>query len=205
MSITKFGSLTAAFALALGLAACSSEEAEQNVEDAQTAVSETVDDASSAIDDAPSDDTTDSGSGGATDGGSVSATDRSVEGAKAAREVALSVVAEAGDTDGVVVSQDWDDDGYWQIDVVAGNTKHELDVRGDQVTERETDDVDDADTAAASAPVTIDEAIETALKAQPGELDDASYSDGRWEVEIDTATEDDVEVHVDATTGEIAG
>ena len=200
MNIKKLGSLSAAVALSFGLAACSSDDAEDTVDDAQTVASEAADEASSAIDEATSDDsTTDSG----TTDGAAGASDRGVDGAQAARDTALSVVAEAGDTDGVVVSQDWDDDGHWDIDIVAGSTLHEIKVKGDQVIERETDDVDDADSAAASAAVTIDDAIATALESTPGDLDEASYEDGRWEIDIDTSTTNDVEVHVDANTGEV--
>ena len=69
----------------------------------------------------------------------------------------------------MVVSQDWDDDGHWEIDIVAGTTLHEIKVRGDEVIERETDDVDDSDSAAASAAVTIDDAISTALESVDGD------------------------------------
>lgn len=200
MNIKKLGSLSAAVALSFGLAACSSDDAEDTVDDAQTVASEAADEASSAIDEATSDDsTTDSG----TTDGAAGSSDRGIDGAQSARDAALSVVAEAGDTDGVVVSQDWDDDGHWEIDIVAGSTLHEIKVKGDQVIERETDDVDDADTAAASAAVTIDDAIATALESTPGDLDEASYEDGRWEIDIDTSTTNDVEVHVDANTGEV--
>lgn len=192
MSIKKFTAMSAAAALSFGLAACSSDEVEDTASDAQTAVSEAADDASSAISD---DDTAGSGDGAA------ATPSRGVDGAKAARDAALDVVAEAGDTGGVVVSQDWED-GVWEIDVVAGTTLHELKVKDDQVIERETDDVDADDTAAASASVSIDDAIVTALESTPGELDEASYDDGRWEIEIDTVS-DDVNVYVDAETGEI--
>lgn len=205
MNLKKFGSLSATVALSLGLAACSSDDVENTVNDAQTAASEVADEASDAVDDAMDDGATDGTTESTTsaDDGAAGASDRGVDGAQAARDTALSVVAEAGDTDGVVVSQDWDDDGHWDIDIVAGSTLHEIKVKGDQVIERETDDVDDADTAAASAAVTIDDAIATALESTPGDLDEASYEDGRWEIDIDTSTTNDVEVHVDANTGEV--
>ncbi len=196
MNMKKIGTLSAVVALSFGLAACSSDEAEQTIGDAQTAVSEAADDAASAMDDAMNDD-------GATDTTDTAAGDRSADGAQSAREAALSVVSEAGGSDGVVVSQDWDDDGYWEIDVVADNTKHELKVKGTEVIDHETDDVDDADRAAASASVSIDDAIATALESTPGQLDDAEFDDGRWEIEIDTTSDSDVEVYVDAETGDI--
>lgn len=124
----------------------------------------------------------------------------SAEDAAAAREAALSVIQ------GIVIAQDLDDDRKtWDVDILAGDKVHDIKVTIADGTakEEETEDLDDDDRAAGAAQVRIEQAIEKALEDTPGVVDDVSWDDGRWEVEVE-ADGKDVELTIDPATGEVS-
>lgn len=123
----------------------------------------------------------------------------SLEDAIAAHDAALGVV------DGVVIEQDLDDDKRsWEVDVLAGDTVHEVKVAISDGTAQitETDEADDDDRAAAAAQTTLSQAMTAALEHTSGTLDDISWDDNHWEVEVDVDG-DDVELMVDSRTGQV--
>lgn len=105
---------------------------------------------------------------------------------------------------------DQDDDDTWEVDVAVDDRSVEVTVSADgtQVVGTEDDDLDDDDRRAlAAATITLADAITTALAEVPGTFDDAELDadDGTfaWEVTIDVAPDDDVDVYVDVTTGTV--
>lgn len=109
---------------------------------------------------------------------------------------------------GFIVQIDKDDDNtsQFEVDVVVDNELLELDVTTDgdiRVDERENDD--DKIAKASNATVSVTEAIDNALEQHQGatfdqiELDE---DDGKltWEVELDGANGDDIDVDVPATS-----
>lgn len=115
--------------------------------------------------------------------------------------------AEVGGT--AFAIDDEDDDQTWEVDVAAGDRQVEVEVSADgtQVTGTDDDDLDDDDRAGLQqAQVEIGDAIQTAVAEVDGTLDDAELTedDGQfaWEVSVDTS-DDDIEVHVDITTGDV--
>lgn len=121
---------------------------------------------------------------------------------------AAIALAEAEVPGGRATELDWSDDDSWEVEVIVGDRKHEFDISADgtTITERDEDDADSDDVdRLASATVSLTEAIQTAMAAVPGEFDDADLSteDGVvvWEINLDDP--DDVEVYVDASSGEV--
>ncbi|GAA1135120.1 PepSY domain-containing protein [Ornithinicoccus hortensis] len=142
--------------------------------------------------------TTEAAAGGATDAEE-----------QLARLEAVIAVAE-GEAGGTAYEiDDQDDDGSWEVDVAVGDRSIEVTVSADgQVVETEEDDLDEDDRdALAAATITIVDAAAAGLDEVDGTLDDIELDeeDGTfaWEVTIDTADDDDVEVYVDVTTGEV--
>ena len=89
-----------------------------------------------------------------------------------------------------------------------GKTSSEVQVAADGTARVEDadDDLDDDDRAGlAAAKITLVEAIEAALEEADGSLDDAELEkeDGQhfWQVTVDTADRNEVEVRVDVTSG----
>lgn len=126
----------------------------------------------------------------------------------AAGEAAVAT-AEA-EVSGAAIQLDHDDQ-RWEVEVLVGDRVHDVttDNAGTAVTESDRDEAVDGDDArrAAAATVSLVDAMKTALEATPGVIDDVELDDRNdavvWEVTIDTADRDDVDVYVDAVTGEI--
>lgn len=171
--------------LIAAMSACSSEGSDQNSESAATATEMSSTDAS------PAEGST---TGGVSEG-------RSASSAEFARTAALASLADSGSADAIVVGQDWDDDGGWSVTAVSGTQAYTVDIRDGEVKDTETQSADDSEREAAGAKVGISDAIAAALDSVPGELDEAEFADGVWVMSIDTETEDDVEVQIDAQTG----
>lgn len=131
-----------------------------------------------------------------------------VDGVTAAGLAAIATAeSEAG---GIAFAIDRDDDdGTWDVDVRTGDSMVEIEVSADgaSVLTTEDDDLDDDDRAATdAATVTLAEAIEIALGETGGVLDDAEIDDDapvHYEVSLDVDGRDDVDVDVDAATGEV--
>lgn len=107
---------------------------------------------------------------------------------------------------GFIVDIDLDDDGsMYEVDVVADNQVHQLDVTADgNITVDETDSDDDDIREAEQATVTVSEALDEAFSQHS----DASFDeiqldedDGslHWEIDLDDANGDDIELDVPAT------
>ena len=198
---------TLALTLALGLAACGTDDTPSISTAGQPAAeasSEPTTD--SAADDSTASDTADDTNGGddaaATDAGSAD------DLTAAALAAIATAEAEAGGT--AYEIDDQDDDGTWEIDVRVGDRSVEITVSADGATVVETDDDDDLDSddraALDAATITLTEAIEIAINEVGGVLDDAELEtdDGQhaWEVTVDTDAKDDVDVLV-SVTGEV--
>ena len=132
--------------------------------------------------------------------------------AEASNAAALRAITfAAGEAGGTAYGLDDSDlTGTWEVDVLVGDRSHEIEVSEDGTTvegrEEEDADRDDIDRLG-RAQVTIEDAIDTALAEVPGTLDDVELDDEDgtdvWEVTIDAADNDDIEVYVDAGSGEI--
>ncbi|MFW6600291.1 PepSY domain-containing protein [Propionibacteriaceae bacterium Y2011] len=104
-----------------------------------------------------------------------------------------------------------DDDTMFEVEAVVGNEIRDFDVTADgQVREDDDDDDDDDDIRKAKeATITAEQAARAALEGRTGStIDSISLEDDdgtlRWEVELDNEQgEDDVELYVDAKTGEV--
>lgn len=136
----------------------------------------------------------------------------SVEDAANARELAVEHVAGEAGAEGVVIDQDLEDRaGRWDVDVLVGDEVYEVkvDTVARTATTDEVEGADGDDRAAAMATITIGDAIEAAHAHTPGIIEDASWSDDDhvgWEIEVvPAAGGDDVEIKVDATSGEVVG
>lgn len=126
---------------------------------------------------------------------------------------ALRAIATAEQSEGgtAYAIDDEDDDRSWEVDVMVGDRSVEVEVSwdGNSVISRDDDDDDDDDERRAleRAQVSLSEAIQAALAEVPGELDDAELDDDddrdHWEVTIDEASDDDVEVYVSIEDGSI--
>lgn len=122
---------------------------------------------------------------------------------------AAAATAEA-EVSGTAIQLDHDDQ-RWEVEVLVGDRVHDVttDNGGTAVTESDRDEAVDGDDArrAAAATVSLVDAMKTALEATPGVIDDVELDDRNgavvWEVTIDTAENDDVDVYVDAATGAI--
>lgn len=99
--------------------------------------------------------------------------------------------AEAEVKDSKAIGIEHEDDGTWQVDVLAGNKKVEVKVSADGSSVEKKDDEDDADSddknAASQVRQTLKEAIASATRHTPGTVDEAELSsDGEvhWEVSV---------------------
>lgn len=119
---------------------------------------------------------------------------------------ALAAVATAeAHTSGVAIEIDDLDDGKWDVDVRTDDgAKWEVDVSADGTTvlksEPDTTDIAEMPT------IRIKEAIEIAMNNTPGRFQEAELKQESgfffWKVTLDNG-DDDVDVHLDAHTGEI--
>ncbi|WP_106848418.1 PepSY domain-containing protein [Blastococcus sp. Marseille-P5729] len=128
-------------------------------------------------------------------------------------EAALAAIATAAasQTDGKVydVELDDDDDQRWEIKVASSGQGHKVYVSldGATVISQEPDDDDNDDIQAIEkAAVDAATALQTALDAKGGSLDEMEIDedDGtlKWDIELDIDGQD-VEADVDATSGEL--
>ncbi|WP_420111959.1 PepSY domain-containing protein [Pseudactinotalea sp.] len=189
----------AVLALALGLAGCGSPEDSSGPGGTTGATDEATTEAATTEDESTTDDST------TDDDAAIESDDVTAAG--------LAAIATAErDTGGVAFAIDRDDDGDegWDVDVRTGDTMVEVEVSADgtSVVRSEDDDLDGDDRAAIdAAEITLTEAIEIAVAETGGVLDDAELSDDdnplHYEVTVDTADRDDVDVDVDAVTGEV--
>lgn len=206
--------LTAALALtlALGLAACGTDDT-PSVSTAGQAADEALDEATadSSTDDTTDDESTDDDAAEETTGDdSAAATDAGTSDDLTAAALAAIATAEAEAGGTAYEIDDQDDDGTWEIDVRVGDRSVEVTVSADGTTVVETEDNDDLDSddlaALDAATITLTEAIEIAINEVGGILDDAELEsdDGEqgWDVTVDTDAKDDVDVLV-SVTGEV--
>lgn len=105
---------------------------------------------------------------------------------------------------------DEDGDQVWEVDVLAGDRKHEVKVSWDgrNVVGQEEDDPDAEDARRLEgAGLSLGQAIERALDEVPGALDDAELDDDNdlavWKVEIDTPDADGIEVLIKVADGQV--
>ncbi|MGC5615902.1 hypothetical protein [Georgenia sp. Z1491] len=210
-------------ALALVLAGCSSSTDDGSGAEDQTGSADTGTGDDAGTDDSGEaggqDDSGETGSEGADgqddsgESGSASSGEAGSDGAElpgvaelaAAVNAALEVAPE-----GDVVMVERDDTGY-EVDVVDGSTLIDVTLRADHsIVEQESDDVDD-DTVAEleTAELTIIDAITAA--AEEGAISDdpmveeieLDTEDGTVYWEFDHDEDDEVDVYVDAVTGEV--
>lgn len=113
-------------------------------------------------------------------------------------------------TGGQVIALDWDDDGHWTVDLISGDTEHEVktNAEGTEILEQEQDSVDREDAERLTeVQVSLEDAVRTAMGEAEGDFDavDLDTQGGAvvWEVEIDTPDGNDVSVYVDVATGEV--
>lgn len=114
-----------------------------------------------------------------------------------------AIVTAEGAANGTAYEIDHDDN-RWKVDVLVDARSIEVEVSTDGNTVASQDDDDDADDDDRArldrAQITLTQAIEAALTEAPGRLDDADLDDENgqdvWEVSIDTADGDDIEVYV---------
>lgn len=210
--------------LALSLAACGDSADDNETSPGVSAPAGSPDETTdggedTATDDATTDDaaatdgSTATSDDGAEDTAAATTGDDTAGGTDTEDQLALleAVIAVAEDEAGGTAYEidDQDDDSSWEVDVAVDDRSIEVTVSEDgQVVGTEEDDLDGDDRdALAAATITIVDAAATALGEVDGTLDDIELDeeDGTfaWEVTIDTADEDDVEVYVDVTTGEV--
>lgn len=184
-------SLAAAAALALGLAACSNEGTE--VSDLSSTTPAAT--ASATADAAASSTTASDDRGG------------DPEAAKAASDLALTTASGQK-----VRSLDFDDDREWEVEVMTEAGEVDVTISADGATVISTGSVDDLDAddrAELDRAIPLNQAIDIAIGALPGTIDDVELddddSDGllTWEVSIYDADGVDHTVHVNAETGEV--
>ncbi|MFI5802154.1 PepSY domain-containing protein [Streptomyces sp. NPDC051561] len=105
---------------------------------------------------------------------------------------------------GTVTGVDLEDDGHeWDVDVYGKDKKwHDVtvDAAGAKVVNQHLDDDNDGRdrNAPQGAPVTVQQAMDAALKAQPGKVTEADLENGRWEIEVAGADGRAHDVNVDA-------
>lgn len=133
----------------------------------------------------------------------------SPEEAALARSIALKQVAAEGHDDGVVVAQDLEESNdRWEVDVLAANTRYEVQVNTAESSAKinETEDADDEDRAAAKAAVTIAAAIDAAVTHTAGIIESVDWEDdGHWQVEIrPDGSDDEVELNVNPKSGSVS-
>ncbi|WP_298891125.1 PepSY domain-containing protein [uncultured Serinicoccus sp.] len=165
---------------------------------------------------APTDDSSGTGgddnAAGGTDTGDTDG--QGTQGADAGDDVTAASLAAIEvaqrETGGTAYEIDGDDDGTWEVDLRVDERSVTVEVDADgAVTRVEEDDLDAEDRAAVdAAQVSLEEAITTAVDEVGGTLDDATLEeegDPSWEVSVDLGSGpgDDVDVRVDAVTGEV--
>lgn len=198
MTRTRPALIALTAALTLGVAACGSDDSPEESETSSAAEtsSETSTSAETTSGETSAGDTESTSSGGA-------ASDD--QGAQAVLEAIAAAEKEADGT--AYEIDDQEDDGTWEVDVAKGSESIEVEVAEDgSTTADESDDLDEDDRAGVrAAKIEIGDAITAALEEVEGTLDDVELEeeDGAhyWEVTIDSADRDDVEVRVDVTDG----
>lgn len=191
--MTKLSTLLAASAAAgaLALAGCGNSEEEPQIEDAQPTTQ--AEDTESA-DDAGDDDAAANEKGG------------SLEAAQAAIDLTEKEI------DGKAIEIDFDDEKTWELTVLKGSEKHEVEINaeGTEIVKKEKDD-DQADKkdvdALKKAKTSLKDALKKAIDEQAGTIDEADLdTDGEptWSVEIyPEGKTDSVDVYVSAIDGSI--
>lgn len=160
--------------------------------------------ASSAVGDDASPSASSESSGGASSGAAAGAA-AGIPSERAELEEILS--AAEGTLDGSTAVSIDDDErrGGWEVTVVAGTTEQEVLVSEDRSTEVIDSENDDFDIDPASVEVSLLDAVETASADQSGTVTDVGLDDDDdravWEIEFD----DDLDVIVDGTSGEVVG
>ncbi|KUG53715.1 hypothetical protein AVL62_02815 [Serinicoccus chungangensis] len=201
-----------ALALALTLSACGGTEgATEGIEATAAptgASSETGDDdAGAGGTETGATDDTGSDTGSATDG---QGTQDGGAGEDITAAALAAIEAAQQETGGTAYEVDGDDDGTWEVDLRVDGRSVTVEVdAGGAVTRVGEDDLDAEELAAMdAAQVSLEEAVTTAVDEVGGSLDDASLEeegDPSWEVSVDRGpgSGDDVDVWVDAVTGEV--
>lgn len=191
--MTKLSTLLAASAAAgaLALAGCGNSEEEPQIEDAQPTTQ--AEDTESA-DDAGDDDAAANEKGG------------SLEAAQAAIDLAEKEI------DGKAIEIDFDDEKTWELTVLKGSEKHEVEINaeGTEIVKKAKDD-DEAERedvdALKKAKTSLKDALKKAIDEQAGTIDEADLeSDGEptWSVEIyPEGKTDSVDAYVSAIDGSI--
>lgn len=192
--------MSAIAALALTLAGCGADDADQPVEPSTGGgiQSEDVPGTTETDTASPSPDTTDAPET------TAGADEASGPNAGVYDAIALAE-AETGGTAFEIDREDDDDEG-WEVSVAVGDEEVDVHINlaGTQVIEIDRDDDLDDDERAAleAATITLAEVIRTALAEVDGILDDVDLDDDEgtyaWEVNLD----DDIEVYV-SVTGEV--
>lgn len=180
------------------------DDASPSASSESSATDDASDDASDDATDDASDDATDDASGGASSGAAAGAA-AGIPSERAELEEILS--AAEGTLDGSTAVSIDDDErrGGWEVTVVAGTTEQEVLVSEDRSTEVIDSENDDFDIDPASVEVPLLDAVETASADQSGTVTDVGLDDDDdravWEIEFD----DDLDVIVDGTSGEVVG
>lgn len=173
--------LAVPIATALALAGCGGDDdqgAKQTTGDEQAPAEQATEESTESVDDngvtSLGDDDDENEKGG------------SVEAANAAIDTAEGEVK-----DSKAIGIEYEDDGTWKVEVLAGSKKIELKLSADGSSVEGKDDEDDADSddknAASQVRQTLKEAIASATRHTPGTVDEAELSsDGgvHWDVEI---------------------
>lgn len=189
--MTKLSTLLAASAAAgaLALAGCGNSEEEPQIEDAQqTSQAENSKSADENADESQNE-----------KGGSL-------EAAQAAIDLAEKEIG------GKAIEIDFDDEKTWELTVLKGSEKHEVEINaeGTEIVKKEKDD-DQADKedvdALKKAKTSLKDALKKAIDEQAGTIDEADLdTDGEptWSVEIyPEGKTDSVDVYVSAIDGSI--
>ncbi len=201
-----FLTAAAALALTLGLASCGDGAGTADSPSASSAQDSTETTAATSAGTEGSPSATDDGDGEARDDATREDRDVSDDSAIAAADAAEALVPGTRAFDVEV-----DDDGGYNVDVSDGATVTEVKVVNGSATVAETDDLDDERAELAAAAVSLQDAVATALAANPGTVTDVELDDDdnstvvRWEIEIDLESGGEIEVYVDAATGEQIG
>ncbi|MFD1706418.1 PepSY domain-containing protein [Siminovitchia sediminis] len=102
------------------------------------------------------------------------------------------------------------DDGHYVYEielVLEDQGEIDLDIHAvtGEILEADKEDDDENDHPASNNSfISLEEAVETALKDTPGEVKEAEYDDGHYEIEIKTG-KNEVEIKIDANSGKIIG
>lgn len=107
------------------------------------------------------------------------------------------------------ISLDLNDDGSWDVEVLAGDREHEFTISADgaEILDQEESAADSDDVERlAQASVPLQDAITTALNESDGSFDEADLTDlagtAAWQVDLD---EPDETIHIDVASGEVLG